>query len=61
MLCFKRSFKLEISFEWGTTRICITTFIINDLDDNITSNALNFADDTNVFRKFNTDGDKQHS
>ena len=33
---------------------------INDLDDNITSNVLKFADDTKVFRKFNTDGDKQH-
>ena len=33
---------------------------INDLDDNITSNVLIFADDTKVFRKVNTDGDKQH-
>ena len=33
---------------------------INDLDYNITSNVLKFADDTNVFRKVNTDGDKQH-
>ena len=34
---------------------------INDLDDNITSNVLKFADDTKVFRKKgNTDGDKQH-
>ena len=33
---------------------------INDLDDNITSNVLKFADDTKVFRKVNTDGDKQH-
>ena len=33
---------------------------INDLDDNITSNILKFADDTKVFRKVNTDGDKQH-
>ena len=33
---------------------------INDLDDNITSNVLKFADDTEVFRKVNTDGDKQH-
>ena len=62
-----RSFKLEISFEWGTTRISFRTFIIlniyiyiNDLDDNITNNVLKFADDTKVFRKVNTDGDKQH-
>ena len=33
---------------------------INDLDNNTTSNILKFADDTKVFRKVNTDGDKQH-
>ena len=33
---------------------------INDLDDSITSNVLKFADDTKVFRKANTDDDKQH-
>ena len=33
---------------------------INDLDDNITSNVLKFADNTKEFRKVNTDGDKQH-
>ena len=33
---------------------------INDLDNNITSNVLKFADDTNVFRKVNTDGNIQH-
>ena len=33
---------------------------INDLDDNIISNVLKFADDTKVFRKVNNDGDKQH-
>ena len=33
---------------------------INDLDNNITSNVLKFVDDTKVFRKVNTDGDKQH-
>ena len=31
---------------------------INDLDNNITSNVVKFADDTKVFRKVNTDGDK---
>ena len=31
---------------------------MNDLDDNITSNVLKFADDIQVFRKVNTDGDK---
>ena len=33
---------------------------INDLDDSITSNVLKFADDTKLFRKVNTKGDKQH-
>ena len=33
---------------------------INDLDDNIISNVLKFADDAKVFRKVNTNGDKQH-
>ena len=33
---------------------------INALDDNITSNVLKFTDDTNVFRRGNNDGDKQH-
>ena len=35
-------------------------FIILNMDDNITSNVLKFADDTNVLRKVNNDGDKQH-
>ena len=56
---------MEIGFEWGTPRISIRTYIIlniyiNDLDDSITSNVLKFADDTKLFRKVNTDGDKQH-
>ena len=33
---------------------------INDLDDNVTSNVLKFADDTKAFRRVNNDGDKQH-
>ena len=33
---------------------------INNLDDNIKSNVLKFADDANVFRKVNNDGDKQY-
>ena len=43
----------------------IMTFIIlniyiNDFDDNMVCNVLKFADDTKVFRRFNTDGDKRH-
>ena len=33
---------------------------INDLDDDITSKVLTFADDTKVFRKINSDADRQH-
>ena len=40
------------------------TFIIlnsiDDFNDNITSNVLKLSNDTNIFRKVNTDGDKQH-
>ena len=30
------------------------------MGDNITSKVLKFADDTNIFRKINNDGDKKH-
>ena len=33
---------------------------INDLNINIISNVLKFADDTKRFRKVNNHGDKQH-
>ena len=33
---------------------------ISDLDDNIASNVLKFVDETKVFRKVNTNGDRQH-
>ena len=33
---------------------------INDLDDDITSKVLKFADDTNVFKKIKSDADRQH-
>ena len=48
-------------FQTGN-RISIRAFIIliNDLDDNITSNVLKFADDTKVLRRVSNDGDKQH-
>ena len=39
-----------------------TLFLIYiiDFDNSITSNVLKFADDTKLFRKVNTDGDKHH-
>ena len=33
---------------------------INDLDDDITSNVLKFANDTKVFRKIKSDADRPH-
>ena len=33
---------------------------INDLDDDIRSKVLKFADDTNVFRKIKSDTGRQH-
>ena len=33
---------------------------INDLDDDITSKVLKFADDTKVFRKIKSDADRQY-
>ena len=33
---------------------------INDLDDDITSEVLKFADDPNVFRTIKSDADRQH-
>ena len=53
--------KLEIYFEWGATGISIRLFLIyiNDLEDDISSKVLKFADDTKVFRKVTNDTDKQ--
>ena len=43
---------MEICFEWSTAGISIGTYFIliyiNDLDDDITSKVLKFADDTKV-------------
>ena len=57
---------MEISFEWGTTGISIRPYTvfniyiyINDLEDDISSKVLKFADDAKVFRKVTTDTDKQ--
>ena len=56
-----RGFKLEICFvSVSVLGPLLSLIYINDLDDNITSNELNFFDDTKVVRKVNTDGDEQH-
>ena len=41
-------------------RLLLFLIYIIDLDDNITSNELKFADEAKVFRKVNTGGDKQY-
>ena len=56
---------MEICFEWSIVAVSIGTYFIlniyiNDFDDDITSQVLKFADDTNVFRKNKTDADRQH-
>ena len=54
---------MEICFEWGTTGISIRPYTvliyINDLEDDISSKVLKFADNTKVFRKVTNDTDKQ--
>ena len=60
----RSDFKLDIGFEWGTTGISIRPYTVfniyvNDLEDDISSKVLKFADDTKVFRKVTNDTDKQ--
>ena len=56
---------MEICFEWGTTEISIRPYTIliyiyiNDVEDDISSKVLKFADDTKVFRNVANDTDKQ--
>ena len=55
---------MEIGLEWGRSRISIRTYIILNIyiyiSMTLTSNVLKFEDDIKLFRKVNTDGDKQH-
>ena len=65
--------RFQIGFEWGTTGIGIRPntvlfliyiyiyiyIYINDLEDDISSKVLKFADYTKVFRKVTNDTDKQ--
>ena len=55
----------RVGFEWSTAGISTGTYFIlniyiNDLDDDITSKVLKFADDTKVFRTIKSDADRQH-
>ena len=55
---------MEICFEWDTTGISIRPYTvfniyITDLEDDISSKVLTFADDTKAFRKVTDDTEKQ--
>ena len=56
-------FKLEICFEWvphgSVLSLMLFLIYINDLEDEISSKVLNFAHETNVFRKVANDTNKQ--
>ena len=55
---------MEISLEWGATRICTRAFLflvyINCLEEGVTGKILKFADDTKLFSKTNEIGEKQN-
>ena len=57
---------MEISLEWGATRICTRAdFIFGihqrfNLEEGVTGKILKFADDTKLFRKVKEIGDKQN-
>ena len=55
---------MEISLEWGATRICTRAYFIsgyiNDLEEGVTGKILKFADDTKLFTKTKEIGD-QHN
>ena len=56
---------MEISLEWGATRICTRAYFIsglhNDLEEGVTGKILKFADDTKLFTKTKEIiGDKQN-
>ena len=46
---------MEISLEWGATRICTRAYFIvgyiNDLEEDLTGKIFKFADATKLFRK----------
>ena len=56
---------MEISLEWGATRICTRAYFIsglhlNDLEEGVTGKILKFADDTKLFTKTKEIGYKQN-
>ena len=56
---------MEVSLEWGATRICtigpiLFLVYINDLEEGVTGSIWKFADDTKLFRKTKEIGDKKN-
>ena len=53
---------MEVSLEWGTTRICTRGYFIFGIHklfrERLTGSILKFADDTKLFRKTKEIGDK---
>ena len=52
--CGRRGFELEVSLEWGATRICTRAYFlvyINDLEEGVTGSILKFADELNCSEK----------
>ncbi len=54
---------MEISLEWGATRICtigpiLFLVYINDLEEGVTGSILKFADDTKLLETLREVGDK---
>ena len=57
---FQTGNKFRVGINISTFIILNIYIYITDLVDNITSNVLQFGDDTKVFRRVYNDGDKQH-
>ena len=49
----------NVMSNWIEKWLILFLIYINDLDDDITSKVLKFADDTTVFRKIKSDADRQ--
>ena len=53
--------KMDYSMEWGSTGVVLGPLLflifINDLDEDISSNILKFADDTKIFKEVRCSSD----